>query len=68
MTAHICGIDIGKTVFYLVDLSKEGHIVTRKRLARGLLKYGHDLTTLGQYTVQANKRIPKKKSVVESIG
>jgi hypothetical protein len=27
MTTHICGIDIGKTVFHLVGLSKEGHII-----------------------------------------
>ena len=29
MKVHVCGIDIGKTVFHLVGLSKEGHIVTR---------------------------------------
>jgi hypothetical protein len=27
MTAHVCGIDIGKTAFHLIGLSKEGHIV-----------------------------------------
>ncbi len=26
MKVHVCGIDIGKTVFHLVGLSKEGHI------------------------------------------
>jgi len=34
MTAHVCGIDIGKTVFHLIGLSKEGHIVIKKRLTR----------------------------------
>ncbi len=34
MKVHVCGIDIGKTVFHLVDLSKEGHIVTKKRFSR----------------------------------
>ena len=34
MKVHVCGIDIGKTVFHLVGLSKEGHIVTKKRLSR----------------------------------
>ncbi len=34
MTADVCGIDIGKTVFHLVGLSKEGHIVVRKRFTR----------------------------------
>ena len=34
MTAHVCGIDIGKTVFHLIGLSKEGHIVVKKRLSR----------------------------------
>ncbi len=34
MTAHVCGIDLGKTVFHLVGLSKEGHVVLKKRLSR----------------------------------
>src|SRR5260370_30115785 len=34
MTADVCGIDSGKTGFYLVGLSKEGHIVVRKRFTR----------------------------------
>ena len=34
MTAHVCGIDIGKTVFHLIGLSKEGHIVVMKRFSR----------------------------------
>lgn len=34
MTVHVCGIDIGKTVFHLVGLSKEGHIVQKKRFSR----------------------------------
>jgi transposase len=34
MTTHICGIDIGKTVFHLVGLSKEGHIIVKKRFNR----------------------------------
>ena len=34
MTVHVCGIDIGKTVFHLVGLSKEGHIVVKKRFTR----------------------------------
>jgi transposase len=34
MTAHVCGIDIGKTVFHLICLSKEGQIVTKKRFTR----------------------------------
>lgn len=34
MTAYVCGIDIGKTVFHLVGLSKEGRIVVKKRLSR----------------------------------
>jgi transposase len=34
MTAHVCGIDIGKTVFHLIGLSKEGQIVIRKRFTR----------------------------------
>lgn len=34
MKVHVCGIDIGKTVFHLIGLSKEGHIVTRKRFSR----------------------------------
>jgi hypothetical protein len=27
---HVCGVDIGKTVFHLLGLSKEGHIVELK--------------------------------------
>jgi transposase len=34
MTAHVCGIDIGKTVFHLIGLSKEGQIVIKKRFTR----------------------------------
>jgi transposase len=34
MTAHVCGIDIGKTVFHLVGLSKEGQIVAKRRFTR----------------------------------
>lgn len=34
MKVHVCGIDIGKTVFHLVGLSKEGHILTKKRFSR----------------------------------
>lgn len=34
MAAHVCGIDIGKTVFHLIGLSKEGQIVTKKRFTR----------------------------------
>jgi hypothetical protein len=34
MKVDVCGIDIGKTVFHLVGLSKEGHIVTKKRFSR----------------------------------
>ncbi len=34
MTVHVCGIDIGKTVFHLVGLSKEGHVVQKKRFSR----------------------------------
>jgi transposase len=34
MTAHVCGIDLGKTVFHLIGLSKEGHVVLKKRLSR----------------------------------
>jgi transposase len=30
----VCGIDLGKTVFHLVGLSKEGHIVVKKRFSR----------------------------------
>jgi len=34
MKVHVCGVNIGKTVFHLVGLSKEGHIVTKKRFSR----------------------------------
>ena len=34
MTVHVFGIDIGETVFHLVGLSKEGHIVVKKRFSR----------------------------------
>src|ERR1017187_4132983 len=34
MTAHVCGIDIGKTVFHLIGLSKEGQIVAKRRFTR----------------------------------
>ena len=34
MKVPVCGIDIGKTVFHLIGLSKEGHIVTKKRFSR----------------------------------
>jgi len=33
MTAHVCGIDLGKTVFHLVDLSQEGHVVVKSCIA-----------------------------------
>jgi len=46
MKVHICGIDIGKTVFHLVGLSKEGHIVTKKRFSRKqLLTYTVNMPT-----------------------
>ncbi len=38
MKVHVCGIDIGKTVFHLVGLSKEGHIVVNKRFSRKQLR------------------------------
>jgi transposase len=34
MKVQVCGIDIGKTVFHLVGLSREGHIVIKKRFSR----------------------------------
>jgi transposase len=34
LTAHVCGIDIGKTVFHLIGLSEQGQIVLKKRLNR----------------------------------
>ena len=34
LTAHVCGIDIGKTVFHLIGLSAQGHVVVKKRLSR----------------------------------
>ena|GEM_PF-3649902 len=34
MTTHVCGIDIGKTVFHLIGLSKEGQIVIKRRFTR----------------------------------
>lgn len=34
MKVHVCGINIGKTVFHLVGLSKEGHVVVKKRFSR----------------------------------
>lgn len=34
MTVHVCGIDIGKTAFHLIGLSKEGHVVIKKRFTR----------------------------------
>jgi transposase len=34
LTAHVCGIDIGKTVFHLIGLSDQGQIVLKKRLNR----------------------------------
>lgn len=34
MKVHVCGMDIGKTVFHLVGLSKKGHIMTKKRFSR----------------------------------
>ena len=46
MKVHVCGIDIGKTVFHLVGLSKEGHIVTKKRFSRKqLLTYTVNMPT-----------------------
>ena len=34
MKAHVCGIDLGKTVFHLIGLSKEGQIVIKNRFTR----------------------------------
>jgi hypothetical protein len=34
MTAHVCGIELGKTVFHRIGLSKRGHIVIKKRFSR----------------------------------
>jgi len=34
MTAHVCGIDLGKTVFHLIGMSKEGQIVVKRRFSR----------------------------------
>ncbi len=34
MTVHVCGIDLGKTVFHLIGLSKQGHIVIKRRFSR----------------------------------
>ena len=34
MTAHVCGIDIGKTTFHLIGLSKEGQIIAKRRFTR----------------------------------
>ena len=34
MTTHVCGIDIGKTVFHLIGLSKEGQIIIKRRFTR----------------------------------
>jgi len=31
--AHVCGIDLGRTVFHLVGLSEEGDIVVKSALA-----------------------------------
>ena len=47
MTAHVCGIDLGKTVFHLVGLSKEGHTTTlKKRCSRKqLLTYTANMPT-----------------------
>ena len=46
MKVHVCGIDIGKTVFHLVGLSKEGHIVAKKRFSRKqLLTYTVNMPT-----------------------
>lgn len=46
MTAHVCGIDIGKTVFHLIGLSKEGHIVVKKRFSRKqLIRHTANLPT-----------------------
>jgi transposase InsO family protein len=34
MTAYVRGIDIGKTVFHLIDVSKEGRIVVKHCFTR----------------------------------
>jgi transposase len=34
MTSHVCGIDIGKIVFHLIGLSKDGKIVAKRRFTR----------------------------------
>jgi transposase len=45
-TTHVCGIDLGKTVFHLVGFSKEGHITLKKRSNRKqLLTYTANMPT-----------------------
>jgi transposase len=34
MELHTIGIDLGKTVFHLVGLSRRGEVVVRKKLSR----------------------------------
>jgi transposase len=34
MTVDVCGLDLGKTVFHLIGMSEQGHIVVKKRLSR----------------------------------
>lgn len=34
MRVHVCGVDVGNTVFHLVGLSKKGHIVSKERFSR----------------------------------
>ncbi len=46
MAAHVCGIDLGKTVFHLIGMSKEGHIVVKKRFSRKqLITYTANMPT-----------------------
>ncbi len=46
MTAHVCGIDLGKTVFHLVGMSEQGHIAVKKRLSRKqLITYTANMPT-----------------------
>ncbi len=46
MAAHVCGIDLGKTVFHLIGMSKEGQIVVKKRFSRKqLITYTANIPT-----------------------
>jgi hypothetical protein len=35
MTAHVCGIDIGKTVFHLIGLRPEARFIVRQLAREG---------------------------------